>query len=85
MCRRLLCCVIEQVTKLNEDMNRIRSAKDALGLPLSADTRLNYVSEECADLKEAWTAIVPASEKLAATRALPIKVSRYEVLLVVLD
>jgi hypothetical protein len=58
-------------------MARIRAAKEALNLPFVADTRLQFVSEECADLKEAWAAIVPASEKLFATRSMPIKVQRY--------
>ena len=63
------------MARVNEDIQRIRAAKEALGLDFISDTRLTFVSEEISNLKEAWNAVVPSAEKLAGVRALLLKVS----------
>lgn len=62
-----------QVIKLQEDFERIKGAKEALGLDFVSDDRLSYVAQEVNDLKEAWQSVAPIQEKLNALRAIPFK------------
>ena len=72
LCILYMYCI--QVTKLREEITRIRAAKEALGLDFIADNRLTFVAEEMTDLKDAWQAVVPTAEKLAVVRNLSLKV-----------
>lgn len=68
-----LSMISSQVTKLQEDFDRIKGAKEALGLDFVSDDRLSYVAQEVNDLREAWQSVSPIQEKLNALRSLPFK------------
>jgi len=62
-----------QVVKLTEDAERVRGAKDALGMETLSDDRLADVKQEISDLREAWLASAPVHEKLLALCSQPMK------------
>eukprot|EP01039_Chlorochromonas_danica_P002781 gene2781-3035_t len=62
-----------QREKIHEDAKRLRAAKESLRLDFIPDDRLSFVEQEIADLREAWTAIAPITEKLQAVSATPMK------------
>ena len=66
-----------QITNLIGESARIKSAKEALGMPVTIGSdkseRLNLTMAEISDMKEAWTAILPSDEKLASNRNMALK------------
>ena len=58
-----------QLAKLLEETQRLRGAKESLNIDYISDDRLNFVEVEINDLKEAWNAIAPISEKLISLAA----------------
>lgn len=55
-----------QLNVLLDDYNRLRSAKESLNMDYTSDERLNFISSEIFDLREAWNAVSPVSEKLVS-------------------
>eukprot|EP01038_Epipyxis_sp_PR26KG_P004455 gene4455-6300_t len=55
---------VSQVSKLQEETQRIKVAKESLGLEYISDDRLGYVEAEINDLREAWVAVAPVNQKL---------------------
>lgn len=53
-----------QLTVLNEDYQRLRGAKESLNMDFVNDDRLSFVGAEISDLREAWNAISPVSDRL---------------------
>ena len=62
-----------QVTKLSEEVNRINGAKEALGMDFLAEKPLGFIADELVDLRDVWTAVSPAWDKLQSMRAQPFK------------
>lgn len=54
-----------QLVKIADDARRLRAAKESLRLDFIPDDRLSFVEQEIADLKEAWNAVAPITDKLA--------------------
>lgn len=55
-----------QLVVLMEDYQRLRSAKESLNMDFASDDRLSLISAEIVDLREAWLAVSPVSDKLVA-------------------
>ncbi len=70
-----------QITSLIDESARVKSAKEALGMAITAGSdkseRLHSTMGEINDLKEAWTAILPSYEKLTSNRNLALKEVAY--------
>lgn len=58
---------------LSEDLARIRGAKEALGLDIIEDDRVEIVSNEITDLREVWQSVSGVFEKMQALRSIPFK------------
>ena len=56
------------VSKARDDLQRIASAKVALGLDVVIDSRLQVIADEISDFKDVWTAITPVREQFAMLR-----------------
>lgn len=71
-----------QVSKLYEDATRLQGAKKALGMDFLNDNRLGFITQEVADLREAWGSVTPFHDKLRDIRTVllrdsnPIKVRK---------
>ena len=63
----------EQVRRLTESIERVRGAKLALGIEFTPDNTMAGFLEEVSNLREAWTAVSPTWDKLAALRNSPMK------------
>lgn len=62
-----------QLMVLTEDYQRLRSAKESLNMDFASDDRLSLNNQEILDLREAWLAVSPVSDKLAALAEQPLK------------
>lgn len=69
----LLSILTSQAVKLIEDTERVKGAKEALGLEFLVDDRVNVVKMEIQDLKEALLAVVPSFDRLQGIRSISLK------------
>jgi dynein heavy chain 1 len=69
----ILSTFTSQLLTLIDEYNKLKEAKESLRMDYISDDRLSFISSEINDLKEAWTTILPFSDRLLNLCNLTIK------------